>query len=172
MVHNLLLIIHIVAGTAGLVLGPLAMRHDRRRFAAGDRFCGPINAGYQATVLAVCLSAVALVVLYRPELWWLIPLSVLTYGLALLARESAARRFRGWTHGYVHGLGGSYIALVTALIVVSLTVDGPVTGPAQLIVWLTPTAIGTALIELWRRRLVNAISLGTGAAKPTRQPSA
>lgn len=153
MIHTALLVVHIVAGTAGLLLGPLVMRQDTRRFAAGERTTGRLNGWYCWVVLAVCLSATGLVLDRRPDLWWLIPLSALTIGLAVLARESAARRFRGWPHGYVHGLGGSYIAQVTALIVVALVVDGPVRGAAELIVWLAPTAIGIVLIEVWRRRL-------------------
>jgi hypothetical protein len=149
-----LLVVHVVAGTAGLLLGLVAMRQDTRRFRAGERNTGPINTSYRWTVLVVCLSAVGLVLVRRPDLWWLVPVSALTYGLAVLASESARRRFRGWTHGYVHGIGGSYIALVTALVVVSLVVDGPVRGAAELIPWLAPTAIGTVLIEVWRRHLV------------------
>jgi uncharacterized membrane protein len=154
MVHSVLLVIHVAAGSAGLLLGPAAMYQDTRRFIAGQRTTGPVSAGYRSAVLVVCLSATALVIAYRADLWWLVPISALTYGLAILARESAARRFRGWSHGYVHGQGGSYIALVTALIVVALTVDGPVADSAQLIPWLAPAAIGTALA--WRRRLVLA----------------
>jgi len=74
----------------------------------------------------------------------------------LLARWAAARRCRGWLHAYTHGRGGSYIALVTAFVVVALTVDGPLTGAASLIPWLAPTLIGTVLIEQWRRRLTAA----------------
>lgn len=153
MFHTALLVVHIVAGTAGLLLGPFVMRQDALRFAAGERAVGPLNTWYCWIVLAVCLSATGLVIDRRPDLWWLIPLSALTIGLAVLARAAAARRFRGWSHGYVHGLGGSYIAQVTALIVVALVVDGPVRGAAELVVWLAPTAIGIVLIEVWRRRL-------------------
>lgn len=153
MLHTALVLTHVVAGTVGLVLGPLAMHHDTRRFVHGHRGTGRVSEVYRGVVLLVCLSAVALVVENRPELWWLVPISALTYGLAVLAREAARRRFRGWIHGYVHGQGGSYLALATALIVVELTVDGPVTGTAQLVVWLAPTVLGTILIEMWRRRL-------------------
>lgn len=153
MLHTILLVGHILVGTAGMVLGPVAMVQDNRRLIAGQRSLGRVNGVYRPTVLLVCLSAVGLVVENRPDLWWLVPVSALTYGLAVLARVAVTRQFRGWVHGYVHGIGGSYIALVTALIVVALTVDGPVTGVAQLVPWLAPTAIGTVLIELWRRRL-------------------
>jgi hypothetical protein len=139
---TLLLVVHIVAGTAGLLLGAFVMVWRRGMTA------------YVLTVLVVCLSAIGLVLVSRPDLWWLIPVSALTFGLAVLGRESARRRFRGWTHGYVHGLGGSYIAQVTALVVVWLVVNGPVQGLAQLIPWLAPTAVGTVLIELWRRGAV------------------
>ncbi len=160
MVHTALLVIHIVAGTTGLMLGPFAMYQGARRLTAGQLSTGPASGAYRGVVLLVCLSAVALIVDGHPELWWLVPLSALTYGLAVLARVSAEQRFRGWLHGYVHGQGGSYIALVTAFIVVALTVDGPVTGVAQLVPWLAPTVLGTLLIELWRRHLDTAMKSG------------
>jgi hypothetical protein len=155
--HIALLVVHIVSGTAGLLLGLAAMRQDSRRFGAGERTTGPANTWYRWTVLVVCLTAVGLVLLRRHDLWWLVPVSALTYGLAVLACESARRRFRGWTHGYAHGMGGSYIALVTALVVVSFVVNGPVDGVAELIPWLAPTAIGTVLIRVWRHRLVTLL---------------
>jgi hypothetical protein len=164
MVHLVLLVVHIAAGAIGLLLGPLAMRQDTRRFVSDERSTGVISAWYRAVVLLVCLSATGLVIERRSDLWWLVPVSALTYGLAVLARVSASRRHRAWTHGYVHGQGGSYIALVTALVVVALVVDGPVAGPAELIPWLAPTAIGTVLIEVWRRRLSAALPAGTEMA--------
>ena len=153
MVHVALLVIHIATGAIGLLLGPPAMRQDFRRFRSAERSTGVISAWYRAMVLLVCLSATGLVIERRTDLWWLVPVSALTYGLAVLAKVSAKRRYRAWIHGYVHGQGGSYIALVTALIVVALVVDGPVSGPAELIPWLAPTMVGTVLIEVWRRRL-------------------
>lgn len=167
--HGILLAGHIAAGTAGMLLGPLAMVEDSGRFTAGLIGMGRRSAAYRWVVLLVCASAIGLVLENRPELWWLIPVSVLTYGLAVLARVSAERRPRGWLHGYVHGQGGSYTALVTALIVVALTVDGPVTGAAQLVPWLAPTVIGTVLIERWRRRLDAQMA---GARAPGPEPVA
>lgn len=151
--HSMLLAGHVVAGTAGLLLGPLVMVEDSRRFMAGLGGTGRRSRAYRGLVLLVCASAIGLVLENRPELWWLIPVSVLTYGLAVLARVSAEGRPRGWLHGYVHGQGGSYIALFTAFLVVALTVDGPVAGAAQLVPWLAPTVVGTVLIERWRRHL-------------------
>jgi hypothetical protein len=169
-VHNVLLGVHVTAGSIGLLLGPVAMRQDSRGFVAGHRDTSRASGAYRAVVLLVCLSAVALVIEHRHDLWWLIPVSALTYGLAVLARHSARRRYPGWLHGYVHGEGGSYIALWTALIVVALTVDGPVTGTAQLLPWLAPAAIGTILIEVWRRKLDHRIQSSAHAAAPAGGP--
>ncbi len=61
----------------------------------------------------------------------------------------------------LHGFGGSYIALVTALLVVSI--DGPVAVAA----WTLPTLVGLVLIE----RAV-ARSRRAGPASPPLTPSA
>jgi hypothetical protein len=153
-----LLNIHIAAGAFGLLLGPFAMWRDTRDLGAGQGPASGISAAYAWTVLAVSVSAIVLVVWYRNDLWWLAPVAAASYGLAVLGRSAAARRFRGWTHAYVHGQGGSYIALVTAFVVVALTVDGPLDGPAALIPWVLPTIVGTLLIEWWRRRLLRRLS--------------
>ncbi|MBA2324420.1 MAG: hypothetical protein H0V92_10560 [Pseudonocardiales bacterium] len=155
--HTVLLAIHATAGSVGLLLGPVVIVRESRRLRAGARqAAGRSSSAYDTAVLVVCLSAVALVAMARPELWWLIPVSGLSYSLVLLARWAPKHRRRGWLHAYTHGRGGSYISLVTAFIVVALTVDGPLTGPAALIPWLAPTLIGTVLIERWRRRLNTA----------------
>lgn len=152
MVHAVLLSIHIITGALGIILGPLVIWQETRRLRARLGTGLRTSAAYHWMVLLVSASSVALVVENRHDLWWLVPVAAITYGLFLLSRLALDRRFEGWTHAYVHGLGGSYIAQVTALIVVALTVDGPVKGGAQLIPWLLPTAVGTVLIEWWRRR--------------------
>jgi hypothetical protein len=170
MSHTVLLNLHIVAGVLGLLLGPLAMWQDTRQLGVGQGPAGGLSAAYPWAVLVVSLSAVALVVQYRRELWWLAPVAALAYALAVLGRYAATRQFHGWSHAYVHGQGGSYIALVTALVVVALTVDGPLAGPVILLPWLLPTAVGTLLIERWRRRLVRTRTTRAANADPGNRP--
>lgn len=159
--HSVLLAVHIVAGSAGLVLGPVAIVRETGRLAAGalGNPAGRSGKAYDAAVLVVCVSAVLLVALFRTDLWWLIPVSGVSYGLVVLAGSAATRRPRGWIHAYAHGRGGSYIALFTAFVVVGLTVEGSLRGGVALIPWLTPTLIGTVLIESWRRRLTRLTAL-------------
>jgi hypothetical protein len=152
--NHLLLGAHIVSGALGIALGPVVMWRETQLLQIGKPAHSPVGRIYQATVMLICVSAMALVITSRPDLWWLIPVAAASYALALLGRAAGARRFRGWTHAYVHGIGGSYIALVTALVVVALTVDGPVKGgPFETVPWVAPAAVGTLLIERWRHRL-------------------
>jgi hypothetical protein len=93
------------------------------------------------------LSALALVAFDVAALWWLAPLAVLAYGLALLGRLAPVWRVRGSLRAYAHGQGGSYIALATALLVVATA------GSAMVLAWVAPTLVGLPLIERRVKRL-------------------
>ena len=150
--HDILLSLHVAAGTLGLVLGPVIVWAERGPPHRRSRVGGT----YHWAVLAVALTAVGLVALDWPTLWWLLPLAALSYGLALLGRLAGSLRRRGWVRAYAHGQGGSYIALVTALFVVSLD------GPAATAAWFVPTLVGLPLIE----RRVAEIARETPASRP------
>jgi hypothetical protein len=144
MTHTVALVIHIAAGVAGVLLGPVVLYCA----AAGriTRFAGV----YHASVLLVCVSAAVLSVLDFANLWWFLLVAAGSYAFALRAFTAARRRHPGWLPRYIRGQGGAYIALWTAIIVVSVN-DLPV-------VWLIPTAVGAPLIE-WlahRTRTANA----------------
>ena len=128
------LVAHIVAGSAGLVLGPLAMRAPKRR--GRHTRLGGI---YHWNMLAVCLSATALALMDWGELWWFLPIAAFSYANALMGYLAVKIRWRGWLRQHVGGMGGSYIALVTALLVVN-------TGGEPFFVWFLPTIVGTPLI--------------------------
>lgn len=136
MLPELALALHIATGALALALGPLAV-YAAKRGGPGTRLDG----AYHFAVLAVCASAALLAALDWSRLWWFLPIAAGSYGLALLG-YAAGRR--GRLRLYVHGQGGSYIALVTALLVVS--VGSPVA-------WVAPTLIGSPLIQLAGRRL-------------------
>jgi uncharacterized membrane protein YeaQ/YmgE (transglycosylase-associated protein family) len=137
-----ILVVHIVAGTAGLILGPIAMTARKRR-GRHTRAGG----AYHWVMLAVCLSAAAMSLLDWQRIWWFLPIAVFSYANALLGYAAVNLRWRNWLAHHIAGMGGSYIALVTALLVVNV-------GPSPLIVWFVPSIVGTPLI-LWivgRRR--------------------
>jgi len=132
------LVFHITVGALALTLGPLALLAARRR--------GPVNApatAYHWTVVGVCVSAGALVAADPARLWWLLPIAAGSYALALLGFRAARRTGSRARRLHLHGQGGSYIALVTALLVVS--VGSP-------LAWIAPTLIGSPLITWAIRR--------------------
>ncbi len=126
-----LLSVHIAAGTTGLVLGPLAMAMQKRR--------GPhtrLGEAYHWVVLAVCLSAAALAIVDWGRIWWFLPIAAFSYANALVGYVAAKRRRPGWLRWHVRGMGGSYIALTTALLVVNVGQQVPAA-------WVLPTIVGS-----------------------------
>ena len=160
MLHEILLVLHVAAGSAGLVLGPVALwRSGGRRPLATS----PFGRAYVWCVLGVSLTAVGLVSLDWSKLWWFAVLAIFSSALALLAFLAPKLRFRAWTRACARGEGGSYIALVTALLVVS------VDGRASLLAWILPTLVGVPLIRLRAARLGGGI--GGGLTTSPVQPS-
>ena len=132
--HDAVLALHIAAGSAGLVLGPIAMTAAKRR--GRHTRAGGL---YHSAMAAVCVSAVTLAVMDWGRIWWFLPIAVFSYANALLGYLAVKIRWHGWLQEHIAGMGGSYVALVTALLVVNVK-------PAPLYVWLIPTIIGTPLI--------------------------
>jgi hypothetical protein len=138
--HELVLIVHVVAGAGALLLGPVAFRARKRRGVhthAGE--------AYHWVVLVVAGSAVTLALFDWSRLWWLAAIAVGSYALALAAYGAAKRRPHRWLHVHVAGQGGSYIALVTAVLVVNL--GGP------LVLWVLPTLVGTPVLAWLQREI-------------------
>jgi uncharacterized membrane protein len=148
------LAIHIAAGTTGLILGPLAMRAPKRR--------GPhtrLGEAYHWVMLAVCLSAAGLAALAWHRIWWFLPIATFSYTNALVGYLAAKRRGRSWLAAHIGGMGGSYIALVTALLVVNV-------GQQLPIVWFAPTVIGSPVIA-WVISEVDRGRRPRGRTKPS-----
>ena len=143
MVHDAFLAVHVLAGSLGLAVGPVALWRSK----GAPALRGGIGLAYLGCVLGASLSALALIALDWSALWWFTILAALSSSLALVGVLAPRLRFRGWARACAHGEGGSYISLVTALLVVS------VDGPAAVVAWTVPTLAGLPLIELRAARL-------------------
>ena len=133
-----LLAVHVAAGTAGLLLGPVWLL-----LRSGGRHAAAVATGYQAAVAAVALTGGVLAV-SRPGLALLLAFALATPALAL---AGAAARRRGWKRWRVlqpHLLGGSYVALTTGALVAS-------TGNP--LAWLLPALVAQVPIAAAKRRL-------------------
>jgi hypothetical protein len=137
-VRDVVLHVHVVLGASGLLLGPawLAARL-RARSAAG------LAAGYQVAVAGIVVSAGVLAVT-GPQLGWLLPVAVATEALAVTGALARRRGWAGWRSWQPHLLGGSYIALVTGVLVAE-------TGNP--VCWLLPALVGQVPIAVAKRRL-------------------
>ena len=128
------LALHIASGTLGLLLGPVAMTAPKRR--GRHTRAGGV---YFWAMAAVCVSAVVLAVLDWARLWFFLPIAAFSFANALVGYLAVRIRWPGWLRAHIGGMGGSYIALTTALLVVNV-------GPTPLVVWFIPTMIGTPII--------------------------
>jgi len=136
-VRAVILVLHVASGAVALALGPLALLQATRRRHGVAR----LGAVYHWTVLIVCATATVVSALAFARLWWLVPIAVLSYGLALAGYLGSRRHWPLWMRA--HAWGGSYIALITALLVVSVPSGSPV---LQTVAWILPAAIGIPLI--------------------------
>jgi hypothetical protein len=97
--------------------------------------------GYLWAVFATCLTAVAVCLLDWSRLWWLVPVAVLSCLSALVGYLAISGGWPKWV-GATNG-GGSYIALWTALFVVSAR---GISSTAEIVAWILPAAAGVPLI--------------------------
>ncbi|MEU5938285.1 hypothetical protein ABZ807_03695 [Micromonospora sp. NPDC047548] len=136
--HPLLVVIHAVSGTAGLLLALPVLLAPKRR--GRHTLLGRVYAG---AAVGLSLSAFGLFAYDPARLWGLALLGGLTLGWLVGGLWFARRRptglgGRGWRIWHLNLMGSTVIAFVTGF-AVQMT-DG------NLIAWLAPTVIGSALI--------------------------
>jgi len=136
-----ILFVHIAAGAVGLVLGPVAM--SARKAPGLHTRAGE---AYHRVVAVVCASAAGLAALDWERLWWFLLIAAGSYAFALLGYVAAKRRWRGWLRAHITGQGGSYIAMVTALLVVNWKSITGAPGISSPWAWALPTMVGSPLI--------------------------
>lgn len=136
--RDVVLVVHVVLGSAGLLLGPAWLLARRR-----GRPAHGVALGYQAVGAGVALSSGVLAVT-DPKLVWLLPFAVATEVLAATGALARRRGWPGWRSWQPHLLGGSYIALVTGVLIA---------GTGNPVFWLLPALVGQLPIALAKRRL-------------------
>lgn len=142
--HELILTLHIAAGTGGIILGPVAMRARKRR--GLHTKAGEFYHWMFATIL---LTTVILAAMEWERMWFLLPVGVGSYAFALLGYASAKLRWNNWLRFHLVGQGGSYISMTTAVLVVNM-------GIGSWWAWVLPTLIGSPLIA-W---IIREVRLG------------
>ena len=139
--ESLFLILHILCGTTGLAIAVGAFLSEKRK--GIHTILGNI---YHWIFLVMCMSAAALSVIDWDRLWWFLPIAFFSYAFALVGFLAARFKPRDWIRLHLAGQGGSYIAMITAVLVVNF-------GSGSFIVWFLPTIIGTPLIIFFAREV-------------------
>jgi hypothetical protein len=130
--RDALLAAHIAAGSAGLLIGPIAMAAPKHR---GWHTRAGIS--YQVAVAMLTVTALGLAFMAPGRLWPLALIAVATEAAALVGWLEQRRRRPGWLPRHVGFMAGSYVSFVTA----ALVVNWP--NPLS---WILPSVIGTPLI--------------------------
>jgi hypothetical protein len=138
---NLILAVHILFGFGALLAGVLAMAVRKSR-----GLHTRLGEAYHWLYVGIALTACALAALQWERLWWFVPIAVGSYAFALLGYAMAKIRPKDWLKYHLIGQGGSYIGIITAVLVVNL-------GIKAWVPWVLPTLVGTPLI-IWISREV------------------
>ncbi|MGH7429170.1 MAG: DUF2306 domain-containing protein [Candidatus Methylomirabilaceae bacterium] len=142
------LVAHIALGTAGLILGLVAM--TARKLPGLHTKAGE---AYHWVMLGVCVSAGTLAILDWHRIWWFLPIAIGSYAFACVGYVAAKRRWSGWLRAHLTGQGGSYIAMCTALLVVNWETLTGTPGVLSPWAWALPTVVGSPIIA-WVTREV------------------
>jgi len=132
--RDIALILHVVAGILAMLFGPLAIVLTLRR--RGLNWAGEV---YHWTIALVCLTALVMVPYDWSRLWYFWPITIASYLFVYVGQRAAEAPGGLWYRGVLRGYGGGWVALWTAIAVVSL--------PHQWWAWLIPIVIGSPVIE-------------------------
>ncbi|WP_240374706.1 DUF2306 domain-containing protein [Bacillus piscicola] len=144
------LIIHITAGSICLFTGAIAAGASKRRgihTIAGEVYHG----GY----VVVCITSVAMAFLNWSESAYLFYIALFSYGLALLGNVAQKKKWRNHVKLHIGGMLGSYIGIITAVLVVNAAKLPILADLPVLLLWFLPTIIGTPFIVITGNRYVS-----------------
>ena len=152
--EKILLIGHIASGTTALLVGPIAMAASKKQGVHSR--AGTI---YHWLVLAVCLSAIPLSLLHWDQSWHLFFIALFSYSFAFRGYRAVLKRPEGWLKTHIGGMLGSYIALVTAFLVVNSARVPFHDALPPYSLWFLPAVLGTPLIILIQKRALSTPTL-------------
>ena len=138
-----LLMVHIIAGFICLVSGLFAMFSRKRN--GVHTVSGEV---YHGAFVLIFLTSVVMAVMQWESSAYLFFIGIFSYSFALVGYVAGKRKKKGWIIRHIGGMLGSYIAVVTAVIVVNVHKVPFLNELPVLLFWFLPTIIGTPLIRL------------------------
>jgi hypothetical protein len=164
LLHTVLLVAHVAAGTTGLLVAPVALGVRKRR--GKHTVLGRI---YAAATVVLCASALALFAYDPARLWIFVIIATMTAATVALAIWFARHRPRGWYIWHLNLMSSSVISFVTAFLL----------QVTHFALWaaIVPTLVGSPLIAyrtLVAKGVIRRIGAGgwrTTAARAGSRPA-
>jgi len=138
-----LLKIHIACGVLSLILGPFAMFAKKRK-----GFHTQIGFFYFYLVAGACATSLVLALMQWERSWYLFFVGLFSFSFALKGYWAAKKRKPNWIPVHISGMLGSYIAMVTAFLVVQRTSIPFLNTLPVWVTWALPTLVGSPLVAL------------------------
>lgn len=150
-IYSVLLAGHIGAGTICLITGALASFVRKQK--GIHTITGEV---YHSGYVVVFLTAIIMSMINWSELAFLFYIAVFSYGMALYGYLVRKLRRNNWLPKHINGMLGSYIGIITAVLVVNGEAVSSVTGIPSLFLWFIPTIMGSPLIAMTIRRFARS----------------
>lgn len=140
---NAILVSHVAAGMIALIVGLVAM--SAKKYSKIHRGSGQI---YFWLVSFVCLTGAILPFFNWSKNWWLFLVSVFSYYFAFTGWRAEKKRVEGWIKEHIRGMLGSYVAMVTAFVVVNIHRFKFLSGIPSIFFWILPTVVAVPMIRM------------------------
>ncbi|WP_121615460.1 DUF2306 domain-containing protein [Virgibacillus halodenitrificans] len=146
-IHTVLLILHIIAGSFCLLTGTTNLSVKKKK-----GYHTRIGEWYHGSYIVVFITSVAMAIINWSESAYLFYIALFSYSLALFGYLAGKLRKRNWLTKHIAGMVGSYIGIITAVLVVN-GMDIPLINQIPpLLLWFVPTIIGTPIIFMVNKR--------------------
>lgn len=146
-IHTILLILHIISGSFCLLLGAINLSVKKKK-----GWHTGIGEWYHNSYIIVFITSVGMAIIHWSESAYLFYIAFFSYGLAFLGYLAGKIRWRNWLIAHISGMAGSYIGIITAVLVVNGMNIPLINQIPPLALWFIPTIIGTPIIFVVNRR--------------------
>lgn len=136
-----MLMLHIAAGSVCLLVGIIAFSAKKEK--GSHTISGEV---YHASFILLVSTAVVMALFRWEESAALFYVAIFSYSLALTGYMAKKRRWKNWVSLHIRGMLGSYIGVVTAVLITNGQ-DIPLLNLLpEWLLWILPTIIGTPII--------------------------
>ncbi|TJY44496.1 DUF2306 domain-containing protein [Cohnella pontilimi] len=140
---SMLLVFHIIAGAICLICGTISVFARKKK--GVHTLAGEV---YHGSYVAVAVTALAMSVMKWSELAFLFFIALFSYAFALYGYLARKRQKQHWLKHHINGMLGSYIGVITAVLVVNGEAVSKWIGIPSWLLWFLPTIIGSPLIRM------------------------